>query len=292
MKAYPISHQEPKKEVLEGVYVESQITLHENGLLIGCIHSQTQNRFQGSHVVIQIFLYDKHRNILWTSDQHQCGVSGKCDPTGTNERTCEFKEQVAESIMEKVDSFAIIQENKGGSDTLDWFKSIAEKRANLGNINVIKEMIMGNKITQTTVTGDNVARDKNEQNNDINAPTGIVGGIQSPIEVNENATVAGLINKYEQKKLIEIAQELTDLFNYFEQNNPPVSDAIEIINVAKNKYPELNDPKIIEAAIHNNPSLKQRLLAGGKAAYIETIKVLSPPIGIAIEAFKAFNNPT
>ena len=75
----------------------------------------------------------------------------------------------------------------------------------------------------------------------------------------------------------------------------PLSDVQKIVKESKNKYPELDDlsaDKFIESSIQNNPSLKQRLLAAGKATFIETIKIFFPVVGIAIESVKAYKNPS
>jgi hypothetical protein len=96
----------------------------------------------------------------------------------------------------------------------------------------------------------------------------------------------------EQRNLADIAQEIFDLFNFFERTTITHSEAIEKVELAIKEQPSLNDAKLIEAAINDNPTLKQRLLAASSAASIETVKVLLPPLGVAIEAIKAYQNPS
>lgn len=138
--------------------------------------------------------------------------------------------------------------------------------------------------------GDNVAG--NKQHNEFNAPTGI-GGVQGDVTVKDNATVSGALYHAYYPRLEEIAEKLTELCQYFEENNynPPLADAMEFVNNAKDICPELKNEKMIEVAIATNPTLKERLMASGSSAFQEMIKVLLPPVGIAIEAIKAYNNP-
>ena len=100
------------------------------------------------------------------------------------------------------------------------------------------------------------------------------------------------MRRNEQRNLADIAQEIFDLFNFFERTTITHSEAIEKVELAIKEQPSLNDAKLIEAAINDNPTLKQRLLAASSAASIETVKVLLPPLGVAIEAIKAYQNPS
>lgn len=98
-------------------------------------------------------------------------------------------------------------------------------------------------------------------------------------------------NNPEQKQnLTEIAQEISELLTYFE-NNPPTNEAIAKVNAMKKRQPEIIEAEIIEAAIKTTPTLQRRIEATGKAVSIETVKTLFPPFGIAIEGIKAWNNP-
>ena len=172
--------------------------------------------------------------------------------------------------------------------------TIGRKQLNRSNegkytFNIIDAETMENpRLQNHSGSGDNFAG--NKQTNYVNAPVGMAG-VQGNVNVNDNAIVAGVVKQNDSKTLTEIAQEITDLLNYFEQNNPPISVAMQRVNTAKENQPELNDPNIIEVAIKNNPTLQQRLLAASSAASLETIKVLLPPVGVAIEAIKAYKNP-
>jgi internalin A len=159
---------------------------------------------------------------------------------------------------------------------------------NIINLNINQGDNMNNPINQNhSGNGDNVAGNKMENitqsgNFGIGVNKGTVTG---------NAKVADVINEYGYQKLNDIAQELTRLLDYFEQNNLSITEAVQRVNVAKETYPELNNTQIIEATIVNQPTLKQRILSASKAASIETMKALLPPVGIAIEAIKAYQNP-
>lgn len=127
------------------------------------------------------------------------------------------------------------------------------------------------------------------QNNTYQAPVGI-GGVQGNISIKDNAKVSGIINEYSSHKLNEIAQEITKLLDYF-QNNPPIVEAKQQVDTAIKNYPELKQPEIIEATIIENPTLKQRLFSASIATTVEIIKMCLPPFGVAIEALKAYQKP-
>ena len=107
----------------------------------------------------------------------------------------------------------------------------------------------------------------------------------------EGAKVAGVIHEGPAKNLAEVAAEIQDLLNYFQEHDPTITEAQQIVKTATQRQPELQDATIVEAAIKTTPTLKQRLKAAGEAAYVETVKMLLPPLGVAIEAVKAWQNP-
>lgn len=106
--------------------------------------------------------------------------------------------------------------------------------------------------------------------------------------------VSGDMNVYapEQKQtLTNVATEIVKLLDYFEHNNPSINEAQQVVKNVTEEQPEILDAEIVEEAINSSPTLKQRLGAAGTAAYIETVKILLPPFGVAYEAYKAFRNP-
>ena len=121
------------------------------------------------------------------------------------------------------------------------------------------------------------------------------------VEMNINAPSKGVVGKMtgdmniytsEQKQSItEVATEIVKLLDYFEQNDPSITEAQQIVKTATEEQPEILDAEIVEEAINSSPTLRQRLGAAGKAAYIETVKMLLPAFGIAYEAYQAYKNP-
>ena len=121
------------------------------------------------------------------------------------------------------------------------------------------------------------------------------------VEMNFQAPVTGAAGKVEgdmkvyaseqKQSLTEVATEIVKLLDYFEQNDPSITQAQHIVKTATENQPEILDAEIVEEAINSSPTLKQRLCAAGTAAYIETVKILLPPFGVAYEAYKAFRNP-
>jgi HEAT repeat protein len=96
----------------------------------------------------------------------------------------------------------------------------------------------------------------------------------------------------EQKQnLAEVAEEIQQLLDQLEQVNQTATEAQLIVNQAVERQPLLQDSQVVEQAIKNTPSLKVRLRSAGKAAYLETVKVLLPAVGVAIEAIKAWKEP-
>lgn len=117
----------------------------------------------------------------------------------------------------------------------------------------------------------------------FNAPVyGVAGNVQG----NQNIYASEI-----RQSLTEVATEIVKLLDYFEQNDPSITQAQKIIKTATENQPEILDAEIIEEAINSSTTLKQRLGAAGTAAYIETVKMLLPPFGVAYEAYQAFRNP-
>ena len=109
--------------------------------------------------------------------------------------------------------------------------------------------------------------------------------------IEKGAQVAGVINEAQSKNLTEVATKIEKLLDYFEHNDPSITQAQQIVKTATEEQPEILDAEIIEEAIKSIPTLRQRIGAAGTAAYIETVKMLLPPFGIAYEAYQAFKNP-
>ena len=117
----------------------------------------------------------------------------------------------------------------------------------------------------------------------FNAPVNAVGG---NVEGNQN------IYASEQKQTFtEVATEIVNLLDYFEQNDPSINQAKQRVKSITENQPEILDAEIVKEAINSSPTLKQRVEAAGVAAYIETVKMLLPPLCIAIETFKGDQNP-
>lgn len=93
-----------------------------------------------------------------------------------------------------------------------------------------------------------------------------------------------------QEKLATVANKIDKLLNYFEQDDLPASQVQQIIKSATKEQPEILNAEIVEQAIKTSPTLRQRIGAAGLTASMETIKMLLPPLGIAIEAVKAYRN--
>ncbi len=67
--------------------------------------------------------------------------------------------------------------------------------------------------------------------------------------IGEDAEVAGVINKVEAKHLTEIATKIEKLLDYFEHNDPSITQAQQIVKSAIEEQPEIVDAQIIEEAI-------------------------------------------
>ncbi|MDJ0620900.1 MAG: hypothetical protein QNJ63_29885 [Calothrix sp. MO_192.B10] len=93
-----------------------------------------------------------------------------------------------------------------------------------------------------------------------------------------------------RQQISQVAKDLEALLDYFEQHNPSKNEAKEKIEVAIQHNPDLIDAEIMKEAVTEVPTFKQRLRKACEAAYIETIKVLLPPIAPIIEGIKAFKS--
>ena len=190
-----------------------------------------------------------------------------------------LEEKYKERLEAKENEISIYRQQS--ADLLEITKILANKPV---NINTEVNPTMAQSQSGDKVTG-------NQQNNQFNAPVGI-GGVQGNVNVEDHATVGGVVNQNNDPDLTKISQKITELVNYFEQNqNAPYPEVIQQIKLVQESCPDITNSERVKSAIQNNPTLENRLLAASSAALIETIKVLLPPVGVAIEAIKAYRNP-
>ena len=139
-------------------------------------------------------------------------------------------------------------------------------------------------INKHSGSGDNVTGNKNITN--TYNQTGNFGiGHMSGGEIKGNAKIAGVINESSAKNLEEIAQEIEKLIDYLAKN-PPINEAVSAINTAKKRQPKIDNAEIVTEAIQAQPTLRKRIEATEQTGYIETLKLLLPTVGKAIEDFK------
>ena len=126
------------------------------------------------------------------------------------------------------------------------------------------------------------------QANNFYGPVGAAGIRDSTVHID----MTQLLKK---QVLVDAARELTNLLNSIEHSktvqhisSPSLTSEFEL---AISNNPELSDPKVIEASINTDPTLRQKILAASSAATLETAKVLFPPLAVAIEAVRAFQDP-
>jgi hypothetical protein len=126
------------------------------------------------------------------------------------------------------------------------------------------------------------------QTNNFYGPVGAAGITNSNVHID-------IPRSQLNKELITTASDVTGLLDTIERSqreqrigSPALVDEIRL---AAASHPQLSDPKFIEATIISDPTLKQRVLAASSAASLEMMKVLFPPLAIAIEAVRAFHAP-
>lgn len=102
-------------------------------------------------------------------------------------------------------------------------------------------------------------------------------------------TVTGNFNFNDETSLTNIAQELEQIFDKIISKN--LVEAQESAKEAVNRFPALTNPRAIELAGSNHPTLQVRLQSAIAAMGIETVKVIFAPAGIPIEGIKAWRNP-
>ena len=139
----------------------------------------------------------------------------------------------------------------------------------------------------------NIEKPKMTQNNTSSKTVNVNGSVGSIDNHGKIDNLIGSQNKDASSETLKaVASEIDSLLEFFEQNDPSVSKAQQIVKTATNNQPEILDAEIIEQAINSSLTLRQRMGAAGTAAYIETVKTLLPPFGIAYEAYQAFiRNP-
>ncbi|AVH69039.1 HEAT repeat domain-containing protein [Nostoc sp. 'Lobaria pulmonaria (5183) cyanobiont'] len=117
----------------------------------------------------------------------------------------------------------------------------------------------------------------------------IVGSVTGNIQGDN----IGTQNNYASTKdIAKLETVLEQLLEKMEQDKPTVIDAQPIVAQAVESHPVLKNRQAIEQVIKNNPMLKVRLQRAVTAAGIETVKILFAPAGIAIEAIRAWNEPS
>ncbi|MBX9255710.1 HEAT repeat domain-containing protein [Desmonostoc muscorum CCALA 125] len=103
----------------------------------------------------------------------------------------------------------------------------------------------------------------------------------------------GTQNNYASTEdIAKLETVLEQLLEKMEQDKPTVIDAQPIVAQAVESHPVLKNRQAIEQVIKNNPTVRVRLQRAVTAAGIETVKVLFAPAGIAIEAIRAWNEPS
>ncbi|MBW4430518.1 MAG: hypothetical protein KME28_01820 [Pelatocladus maniniholoensis HA4357-MV3] len=118
---------------------------------------------------------------------------------------------------------------------------------------------------------------------------GTVGNVADNVQGNQEAT---LYISEQQKSLVEVAEEIQNLFDYLEQSNPTLIEVQRKVKQAVEHNSSLKDPNAIELAIKNSPTLQARLRNALTAASLEAIKVIFAPAGILIEAVRAWIYPS
>lgn len=182
-------------------------------------------------------------------------------------------------------------------DELDRLKLIVQTKAsNFGTNGEAHQVLRLTPKGKLVAIGKILFENENKSSSVYNfhAPVGSVGnqGFQKNVAGEVKGDQIRTQNNFaSQETLTAVATEIDKLLDYFEQNDPSLSQAQQIIKIATQEQPEILDAEIIEEAIKSSPTLRQRTGAAGVAAYIETVKLLLPPLGIAIEAYKAYRNP-
>ncbi|MBN3927041.1 MAG: HEAT repeat domain-containing protein [Nostoc sp. NMS4] len=119
------------------------------------------------------------------------------------------------------------------------------------------------------------------------------GNITGSVTGNIQGDNIGTQNNYASTKdIANLETVLEQLLENMEQDKPTVIDAQPIVAQAVESHPVLKNRQAIEQVIKNNPTLKVRLQRAVTAVGIETVKVLFAPAGIAIEAIRAWNEPS
>jgi hypothetical protein len=122
------------------------------------------------------------------------------------------------------------------------------------------------------------------QTNNFYGPVGAAGISDSSVHID-------MTGSRQKKKLVVVAREIAKILDSIEKKQveqhliPAIACEIQL---ATTNYPQLCDPKFIENSINSDPTLKQRVLAASSAASLKALKMLFPPLAVAIEAVRAF----
>jgi hypothetical protein len=119
------------EQVADGVYMQTSVTVFSDGTISGGTRSWTNNKLQGAHGTVGIILFDRNGTWLHVTAPTQCGVAGRWDSSGPSDRTCPFSVEVPMRYFRRAASIAIVHQNAGGSQLLEWMKSNTDKLLNI-----------------------------------------------------------------------------------------------------------------------------------------------------------------
>ncbi|GET44612.1 hypothetical protein [Microseira wollei] len=118
-----------KDEIKDGVYMETNCSLHESGVVTGLTRSWTNNNMQGAHSRMTIFLLDANKTRLKKMDEVACGVCGKweelirpIDKEARSDRSVSFSFQVPQALFPQVKYLEIVhyERSKSLPDYLEY----------------------------------------------------------------------------------------------------------------------------------------------------------------------------
>ena len=124
-----------------------------------------------------------------------------------------------------------------------------------------------------------------QQNSSIGIGAAFEGSVQHVNQYIDQTNIS-------ERDLTETAEEIHRLLDCLKTTNPTIVEVQRIVEDAIYRMPTLKSPKAIEQVVKSSPTLQARLRSSLTAATAETVKVIFAPSGIAIEAVKAWLNPT
>jgi hypothetical protein len=106
--------------------MDTNLIIAADGSVKGMVHTWTNNKWEGSHAVPVLTLFDQNRTQLWKQELVMCGVAGRWDPTGASDRHCDINTIIPTTILPKIRLVSLLNTENPRSLTWEYLSKAVE----------------------------------------------------------------------------------------------------------------------------------------------------------------------